>query len=385
MSAVYPTVPLGQLCGFQRGLTYEKRDEVNHSPNIVLRANNIDSARNVLDLSDLRYISSRVHVPQEKIVRQGSLLICTASGSKSHLGKVAYIDREYGHAFGGFMGQLTPNRSIHGRYLFYALISTEYRAFIADLTDGTNINNLKFADLSRFRIALPQLRDQQRIVSILDNALESIATAKASTETNIVNIGEVYESELERAVAIPYTEKLTLQALIDRQWVTSHLDGNHGSDYPRKHEFIAGGVPYISANCLTGATVDLSKAKHLSTERAARIKKGVARDGDVLFAHNATVGPVALLSTEESKVILGTSLTYYRCDGRYILPEYLVHYMRSRGFVKQYMQVMRQSTRNQVPIIKQREFYHLVPPPAEQRRIAKTLGALRPRLDDLVL
>ena len=34
-----------------------------------------------------------------------SLMICTASGSKSHLGKVAYIDDDYGYAFGGFMGK----------------------------------------------------------------------------------------------------------------------------------------------------------------------------------------------------------------------------------------------------------------------------------------
>ena len=44
---------------------------------------------------------------------------------------------------------------------------------------------------------------------------------------------------------------------------------------------------------------------------------------------------------------------------KHILPEYLAHYMRSFGFKTQYLQVMRQSTRNQVPITKQREFYHV--------------------------
>ncbi len=106
------------------------------------------------------------------------------------------------------------------------------------------------------------------------------------------------------------------------------------------------------------------------------LRKGIAKDRDVLFAHNATVGPVAILRTDAEKVILGTSLTYYRCNQKYILPEYLAHYMRSFGFREQYEQVMKQSTRNQVPITKQREFYHAVPPIDEQEKIIEMLNGL---------
>jgi type I restriction enzyme S subunit len=165
-------------------------------------------------------------------------------------------------------------------------------------------------------------------------------------------------------------EKLTLETLLERRWILSHLDGNHGSDYPKKEEFVSDGVPYISANCLQDDLVDMSRAKFLSPSRASLLRKGIAKDKDVLFAHNATVGPVAILRTDEEKVVLGTSLTYYRCDGSHILPEYLAHYMRSSMFTSQYVQVMGQSTRNQVPITKQREFFHVIPPVREQQRIS---------------
>jgi type I restriction enzyme S subunit len=168
-------------------------------------------------------------------------------------------------------------------------------------------------------------------------------------------------------------DRVTLQTLLDRGWIESHLYGNHGSDYPRKSEFIKSGIPYISANCIDNEQVDMSCAKHLSPSRAALLRKGIAKDRDVLFAHNATVGPVALLRTTEEKVILGTSLTYYRCNRKHILPEYLAHYMRSFAFTSQYSQVMRQSTRNQVPITKQREFFHVIPPLSEQERMIGTL------------
>ena len=49
-----PERPLGELCEFQRGLTYGKSDEVALSENVVLRANNIDLASARFDFSELR-------------------------------------------------------------------------------------------------------------------------------------------------------------------------------------------------------------------------------------------------------------------------------------------------------------------------------------------
>ena len=51
MKAGWEIKPLGEVCEFQRGLTYAKSDEVDVSNNIVLRATNIDLATNLLDLA----------------------------------------------------------------------------------------------------------------------------------------------------------------------------------------------------------------------------------------------------------------------------------------------------------------------------------------------
>lgn len=232
--------------------------------------------------------------------------------------------------------------------------------------------------LKELKISYPALAEQRRIVGIIDEAFECIATAKANAEKNLRNARALFESYLQSVFTQcgEGWERVTLETLLERGWIESHLDGNHGGDYPRKDEFIATGVPYISANCIDDDQVDMSRAKYLSPSRAAMLRKGIAKDNDVLFAHNATVGPVALLHTDEEKVILGTSLTYYRCNREYILPEYLAHYMRSFGFKSQYLQVMRQSTRNQVPITKQREFYHVIPPLDEQKCLISALDGL---------
>jgi type I restriction enzyme S subunit len=370
--------PLGELCEYQRGLTYSKGDEVDHSDNVVLRATNISLATNLLTFNELRYINDTVVVQASKKVKKGSLLVCTASGSKSHLGKVALIDDDYGYAFGGFMGMITPKPVLLPKYLFYAMTSNVYRDFIGDLSDGANINNLKFDDLSKFMVSYPPLPEQKRIVAILDEAFDGIVTVKTNAENNLRSARAIFESYLDAIFGQRdgNWDKVTLETLLERGWIESHLDGNHGSDYPRKEEFIQEGVPYISANCLDDDRIDMSLAKYLSPARAALLRKGIAKNNDVLFAHNATVGPVAILQTVEEKVILGTSLTYYRCNLKHILPEYLAHYMRSFSFKKQYTQVMGQSTRNQVPITKQREFLHIIPPLEQQRRIIVALDGL---------
>jgi len=188
---------LGDVCEFQRGLTYSKKDEVDFSENIVLRSNNVDLATSSLNFSELKYINPKIEIPENKKVKKGSLIICTANGSKSHLGKVALIDGDYDYAFGGFMGLITPKENLNSNFLFYLLVSENYKKFIGKLSDGANINNLKFGDLSDFPIPLPPLPEQQRIVSILDRAFSAIDKAKANAKQNLKNAKELFESYLQ--------------------------------------------------------------------------------------------------------------------------------------------------------------------------------------------
>ena len=196
MKKGWKTESLGDLCEFNRGLTYAKGDEVDVSDNVVLRATNIDLETNLLTFDELKYINDKVLVPDSKKVKKGSLMICTASGSKSHLGKVAFIDEDYGYAFGGFMGMITPRNGLLPKFLFHLMTSGDYKDFIAELSDGANINNLKFDDLRKFQVPYPPLTEQRRIVGLLDEAFAGLATAQANAEQNRQNARTLFESHL---------------------------------------------------------------------------------------------------------------------------------------------------------------------------------------------
>lgn len=190
---------LGEVCDFYRGLTYSKKDEVEISSTGVLRSNNIDLANNQLNLEEIKYISDSIIVPKDKKIKKGSLLICTANGSKSHLGKVALIDEDYNYAFGGFMGLMVPHKQIMTpKYFYYSLITSDYKNYIKKLSDGANINNLKFKDLQLFEIPVPSLLEQGRIVGVLDAAFAKIDALKGNAQKNLENAKALFQQVLKQ-------------------------------------------------------------------------------------------------------------------------------------------------------------------------------------------
>ena len=190
---------LGEVCNFMRGLTYKKSDEVDFSSNQVLRANNISLETGTLNFDEIKYIDDKIKIPNSKIVKKGSLLICTASGSKKHLGKVAFIDKNYSYAFGGFMGILNPMNKVDSKYLWYQTRSKRYLDFILNLTDGTNINNLRFNQLSEFAIPLPSLPEQKKIIIVLDTLSKKLQRLEANYKKKLLNLEELKKVFLDKA------------------------------------------------------------------------------------------------------------------------------------------------------------------------------------------
>jgi restriction endonuclease S subunit len=191
-----PFVKIKDVCDFVRGLTYSKSDEVELSRTAVLRATNIDLRSNRLNLDEIRYIDDSVNVKPDKKVKVNDILICTASGSKSHLGKVALIEEPIDMAFGGFMGVLRTKPNILPKYLFTFLKSEFFIQHVFNTGDGANINNLKFSQFEGLEIPLPPLATQQKIVAKLDAIFAEIDKATAAAEANTKNAEALFQSYL---------------------------------------------------------------------------------------------------------------------------------------------------------------------------------------------
>lgn len=265
--------------------------------------------------------------------------------------------------------KITARKNVDEEYLRFAL--TKALKEIENRTSFVTVKHLSAKELNRLEIDIPDYRVQISISGTLTKIENIIFTRQQQLQ----KLDELVKARFVEMFGDPVGNTkayyvATLQELICKGYITYHLDGNHGGDYPKSDEFVEAGTPYISANCIVNGEVDFSKAKYLTLERANKLRKGIAQNGDVLFAHNATVGPTAVLHTTKEKVILGTSLTAYRCNKEKILPSYLKTYMLSDGFIRQYSNEMKQTTRNQVPITAQKKYHFLIPPIGLQNQFA---------------
>lgn len=231
-SNVYPMVKLESLYDFIRGVTYTKSDEVDKNGIPILRANNINLTSGNLDFSDIRYISNYVKVKEEQRLLKDDILMCTASGSADHIGKVAYSDDDTKFYFGGFMGVLRANfAKILPRFLFVILKTQKFREYIAGITVGANIRNIKSSILDSFEIPLPPLSIQKEIVAEIDSFQKIIDGARLVVENYKprIEIDPEWEMvELVELIKLSSGNALTAQNMVEGPYPVYGGNGING-------------------------------------------------------------------------------------------------------------------------------------------------------------
>jgi type I restriction enzyme S subunit len=355
---------LGDVVDFQRGLTYSKNDEVDFSDNIVLRSNNVDLKTNKLDFTELKYINPKIVIPVNKKVTKGSLIICTANGSKSHLGKVALIDDDYDYAFGGFMGLIKPKENLNSDFLFHLMTSEAYKKFIGALSDGANINNLKFGDLGEFEIPIPPLPEQQRIVSILDKAFAAIERSRNAAEQNLKNAKELFENYLQGVFENGNWETKKLNE------ITEVKDGTHDSP-----KYIKEGIPFVTQKNIKPDGLSLDDTKFITeTDHEKFYKRSNVTFGDILISMiGANRGMAAIVDDKRVFSIKNVGLIKSSAS---INMNYLLYYLKSSMAMKYVLYMSNGGAQEFVGLTALRSFPIPYPSLKEQNEIVNKLDAL---------
>ena len=109
-----------------------------------------------------------------------------------------------------------PNPMLFNEYLFYFLSQESLRVEgAARMTGAVGHKRIPKDFIELYKIPLPPLTEQKRIVAILDEAFAAIDKAKANAEKNLANAKELFESYLNGVFANPGNdwEKKTLNEI----------------------------------------------------------------------------------------------------------------------------------------------------------------------------
>jgi len=123
-------------------------------------------------------------------------LIMSCSGT---IGKIAIVPENIKK---GIINQalliLSPKKLLSNVFLKLWMQSENFQESLSKFSKGAAIKNIASVKvLKNIKIPLPSIKEQKRIVAILDRAFEAIDQAKANAEQNLKNAKELFQSKLQ--------------------------------------------------------------------------------------------------------------------------------------------------------------------------------------------
>ncbi|EHN7268026.1 restriction endonuclease subunit S [Escherichia coli] len=317
---------LGEVAKYVRGLIYSKSSESADGQGYkVLRANNITLSNNCLNLNDVKVVRFDTKVKSSQKLYKNDILISAASGSREHVGKVAYIESDIDYYFGGFMGVVRCDEKLNPRYLFHVLTSDIFQKYLDEMLNSSTINNLNSAVMGRFKIPIPcpdnpekSLAIQSEIVRILDKF--TALTAELTAELNMRKKQYNYYRDQLLSFKEGEVEWKTLEeVLVDKFWImpaTPKFDDN-------------GEIPYVTSKNISGGNIDFERVKHISRDDFLSISKNrPILKGDFLISMIGTIGEIARVKCLDPD-FYGQNMYLIRLNEELLHPRYFLHFFDS--------------------------------------------------------
>ncbi|WP_236676972.1 restriction endonuclease subunit S [Aquariibacter lacus] len=237
------------------------------------------------------YLASSRRTLTDEGLRVGAELVPPQSvilSSRAPIGHL--VINEVPMAFNQGCKGLVPSRAIHTKFAYYFLLANV--PLLESLGTGATFKELSSGKLKEVPFHFPLLPEQRRIVAILDEAFEAIATAKANTEKNLQNARELFESRLAHVFSS-----------VGDDWKEQTLGSTcviarGGSPRPIQ-EFLtteADGINWIKISDATASGKYISSTAE-KIKPAGVSRSRLVRDGDFLLSNSMSFGRPYIMRT----------------------------------------------------------------------------------------
>ena len=351
-------VDFAEIATITRGVSYQKPQQTTYkTSNIILPADNITLGGELKVVKEI-FLDSSVEISVDKKLKKNDIFICMSSGSKEHIGKVAFIDHDTDFYAGGFMGIIrTNNQRCNPKYLFfYLLASSKYREDVKLLTQGANINNIN-STIKEIKIPLPPLNEQDKIVSELESYRQIIHSSRIVlnnylpriefSDGNYLKLGEIatFNSSKDEIKKLPGETSVSFVPMASLNTFSAEFTANE----ERKIEEVKSGFTYFKDS-------DVLLAKITPC----------FENGKAGIAHGLKSG-IGFGSTEYIIIRANTDIVY---------PEWIFYHINTPEFInggKPHMTGTAGQQRIDINYVKQYQIP--VPSLEEQRRILDDINA----------
>lgn len=304
MKAGWQTKSLEDACLFLNGLW---KGETPPLVNVGVIRNTNFTKDGKLDDSDIAYLDVEAKKYEKRSLQFGDIILeKSGGGPKQPVGRVAFFDKLDGnYSFSNFTSAIRvrdPNeldcRFLH-QYLYWIYLSGITESM---QSHSTGIRNLDGNAYKAITISYPSVDEQKRIVTILDQAFEGIATATANAEKNLANARELFEGELQAV----FTRKG--DGWVEKPFgeVCNFVRGPFGGSL-KKSIFVADGFAiYEQQHAIYN---QFSNIRYfISEQKFNEMKRFELRPNDLIMSCSGTMGCVAIVPEGIKRGIINQAL-----------------------------------------------------------------------------
>lgn len=217
-----------------------------------------------------------------RMARRTDVLLCVvgATCGKINLGEECAIGRS--------VAAIRPHPSkLDQFYLYYFMMTLVERLRSSSVGAAQTVISKEMVET--VQVPLPPLAEQRRIVAILDEAFEGIATAQANAEKNLQNARAIFESHLQAV----FSQRG--KGWVDRKLRSLCREITVGYVGPMAKEYTESGVTFLRSQNIRPFQVSLENALFISQEFDAKIAKSRLRPGDVAVVRTGYPGTAAVI------------------------------------------------------------------------------------------
>jgi type I restriction enzyme S subunit len=183
-----------------------------------------------------------------------------------------------------------PDATLNREWLYYFLSRETFRDEGAQrMTGAVGHKRVAKEFIEAYPIPLPPLAEQKRIVGILDEAFDGIATAKANAEKNLRNARTLFESQLEAVFAQRDSSHVVRRLDQMCEEITVGHVGTMAKQY-RDH-----GIPFLRSQNIRPFHISLENVVFIDETFHRALAKSQLRPGDVAVVRTGYPGTAAVI------------------------------------------------------------------------------------------